>query len=106
MNYPENEYSPSTDIARVFRDVLNYTYSNSDYPSSTLLTRTNFQVLFPFIYFNLRYQKQDIKDGATKLIFKYKLSNVTNADYSVYALVLYEEDVEIVQTSGKLLIRS
>ena len=53
-NYPENEYYPSTDIARVFRDVLSYTYSISNYPSSTLLTRTNFQ-LFPFIYFDLRY---------------------------------------------------
>ena len=106
VNYPENEYSPSTDIARVFRDVLSYTCSISDYPSSTLLTRTNFQVLFPFIYFHLRYQKEDLRDGATNLTFKYKLSGVTNADYGVYALVLYEEDIELVQTSGKLFIRS
>ena len=105
VNYPENEYSPSTDIVRVFRDVLSYTYSISDYPSSTLLTRTNFQ-LFPFIYFDLRYQKEYLRDGATKLTFKYRLSAATNADYSVCALVLYEEDVELVQTSGKLLIRS
>ena len=42
VNCPENEYSPSTDIVRVFRDVLSYTYSISDYPSSTLLTRMNF----------------------------------------------------------------
>ena len=41
-----------------------------------------------------------------KLTFKYKLSAATNVDYSVYALVLYEEDVELIQTSGKLLIRS
>ena len=106
VNYPENEYSPSTNIARVFRDVLNYTYSISDYPPSTLLTRTNFQNLFPFIYFDLRFQKEDLRGGATKLTFKNKLSAATNADYSVYALVLYEENVELVQTSGKLLIRS
>ena len=60
VNYPENEYSSSTDIARVFRDVLSYTYSISDYPYNTLLTRTNFQALFPFIYFDLRYQKEDL----------------------------------------------
>ena len=106
VNYPENEYSPSTNIARVFRDVLSYTYSISDYPSSTLLTRTNFQELFPFIYFDLRYQKEDLRDGATKLNFKYKLSAASATNYSVYALVLYEEDVEQIQTSGKLLIRS
>ena len=106
VNYPENEYPPSINIARVFRDVLSYTYSISDYPSSTLLTRENFQELFPLIYFDLRFQREDLRDGAMKLTFKYKLSAATNADYSVYALVLYEEDVELIQTSGKLLIRS
>ena len=106
VNYPENEHSPSTNIARVFRDVLSYKYSISDYPSSSLLTRTNFQELFPFIYFDLRYQKEDLRDGATRLNFKYRLSAASAADYSVYALVLCEEDVELVQTSGKLLIRS
>ena len=106
VDYPENEYSPSTNIARVVCDVLSYTYSISNYPSSMLLARTNFQKLFPFIYFDLRYQKEDLRDGAMKLTFKYGLSAASAADYSVYALVLYEEDVELVQTSGKLLIRS
>ena len=60
VNYPENEYSPPINIERVFRDVLSYTYSISDYPSSTLLTRENFQELFPLIYFDLRFQREDL----------------------------------------------
>ena len=68
VKYPGNEYSSSTSIARVFRDVLRYTYSISDYPSSTLLTRTNFQAFFSFIYFDLRYQKENLRDGATKQV--------------------------------------
>ena len=39
----------------------------------------------------------DIKDGTTKLTFDYELSAGANADYSVYALTLYEQDVELVQ---------
>ena len=70
VNYPENEYFPSTDIVRVFGDVLSYTYSISDYPSSTLLTRTNFQELFPVIYFNHvralrpKMERQNVEDAA------------------------------------------
>ena len=62
--------------------------------------------LFPFIYFDLTKQPKDIKDGMTKLTFKYTLSGATNAAYSVYALVLYEQDVEIRKTDGKLILRS
>ena len=106
VNYPEMSTLLLQTFARVFRDVLSYMYSISDYPSSMLLTRTNIKELFSFIYFDLRYQKEDLRDGATKLTFKYRLSAGSTADYSVYALVLYEEDVELIQTSGKLLIRS
>ena len=48
----------------------------------------------------------DIKDGMTQLTFKYTLSAATNAPYSVYALVLYEQDVEMRKTDGRLILRS
>ena len=51
-------------------------------------------------------QPTDIKDGSTKLTFKYTLSGTTATDYSVYALVLYEQDVEMRKTDGKLILRS
>ena len=99
--YPENEYAPSTKMARVFRDVHKYSYTENEYQGGgTLLNRANFSLAFPFIYFDLRNQKLDIKDGATKLTFNYKLSGETNADYTVYALVLYEKDIELYHTTG------
>jgi len=104
--YPEIHYKPSTEITRVFRDVLKYVHANSDYAGDTLLNRANFGTIFPFIYFDLTKQPTDIKDGMTKLTFKYTLSGNTNADYSVYALVLYEQDVEMRKTDGKLVLRS
>ena len=103
--YPEIHYTPSSDITRVYRDVLNYTHSNNDFQGGTLLKRSNFSTIFPFLYFDLTKQKMDIKDGTTKLTFKYELSGTTATAYSVYAVTLYEQDIELQQKDGKLLLR-
>ena len=104
--YPEVHYRPSDEPTRVFRDVLKYVHANSDYAGDTLINRSNFSSIFSFIYFDLTKQPTDIKDGMTKLAFKYTLSGATNAPYSVYALVLSEQDVEMRKTDGKLVLRS
>ena len=104
--YPEVHYTPSSDPARVYRDVLKYTHSNNDFQRGTLLNRSNFSTIFPFLYFDLTKQKTDIKDGTTKLTFRYELSGTTTTAYSVYALTLYEQKVELQQKDGKLLLRS
>ena len=104
--YPENAYNVSTEMSRVYRDVLEYVHANNDFKGGTVLTRENFSSLYPFLYFNLEYQKPDIKDGTTKLTFHYKLDGATTTDYKVYALVLYEQNLEIIQSNGKLLLRA
>ena len=104
--YPEIHYKPHEEPTRVFRDVLKYVHANSDYAGDTLLNRSNFGTIFPFVYFDLTKQPMDIKDGMTQLTFKYTLSAATNAQYSVYALVLYEQDVEMRKTDGRLILRS
>lgn len=104
--YPETAYTPSVDYSRLYRDVLKYIHRNNDFKGGPLLTRTNFEKLFSLVYFDLTKQKTDIKDGATKLALKYKLSGTTNADYSIYGMVLYEKDVELIQSGNKLILRS
>ena len=104
--YPEIHYTPSADITRVYRDVLKYVNANNDYQCGTLLNRSNFGTIFPFVYFDVTKQKMDIKDGTTKLTFTYQLSGTTATAYSVYAITLYEQDVELQQKDGKLLLRS
>ena len=104
-DYPEINYSPATDLTRVYRDVLKYVHKNNEYSEGTLLNRNNFSTIFPFLYFDLTKQKLDIRDGTTKLTFKYELSAGTNADYSIYALVLNEEDAEVINKNGKLMFR-
>ena len=85
--YPENEYAPSKQMARVFRDVHKYLYTENEYQGGgTLLNRGNFGSLFPFIYFDLINQKLDIKDGATKLTFNLQVERCNS--YELYCLRL------------------
>ena len=93
-------------MTRVYRGVLKYVHKNNEYGEGTLLNRANFSTLFPFLYFDLTKQKMDIKDSATKLTFKYELSGAKATAYSVYALTLYEQDVELIQKDGKILLRA
>ena len=104
--YPDIHFKPATDPARVFREVMSYVYANNDFQGGTLLNRTKFESLFPFVYFDLTKQKMDIKDGVTKLAFHYDLTGNPNADYNIYALVLHERTAEIEQQGGKLLLRA
>ena len=97
-------YTPTTDMTRVFRDVLKYVHKNNEYGEGSLLNKSNFSNLFPFLYFDLTRQKMDIKDGTTKLTFKYELSGTTAT--TIYALTLYEQDVELIQKDGKIILRS
>ena len=105
QEYPEIHYTPSTDLSRVFRDVLKYVHKINEYNEGSLLNISNFQTLFPFLYFDLTKQKTDIKDGTTKLTFRYELSGTTATAYSIYALTLYEQEAELIQQNNKLLFR-
>ena len=104
--YPQLTYKPNTEPTRVFRDVLRYVHANSFFGSDTLLNRSNFNNIFPFIYFDLTKQPTDIKDGMTKLNCHYELSGATNATYKIHSLVLYEQDIEIRKTDGKVVLRT
>ena len=104
--YPEVHYRPNEEQTRLFRDALRYAHVNNEHLKSTLINRANFSGIYSFIYCDLTKQPLDIKDGMTKLTFKYSLSGATNADYTVYALVFYEQDVEMKKVSGKMILRS
>ena len=85
----------------VYRDVLRYVHKDNEYGEASLLNKSNFSTLFPFLYFDLTKQKMDIKDDTTKLT-----SGTTATAYSIYALTLYEQEVELIQKDGKIILRS
>ena len=103
--YLEIHYTPTTDMTRIFRDVSKYVHKINEYGEGSLLIKYNFSTPFPFLYFDLTKQKMDIKDGTTKLTFKCELSGTTATAYSIYALTLYEQDVELIQKDGKIILR-
>ena len=45
QEYPEVHYTPSTDLRRVYRDVLKYVHKVSEYSEGTMLNISNFQTL-------------------------------------------------------------
>ena len=104
--YPDIHYKPTTDATRLLRDVMSYVYANNDYQGGTLLNISNFQTLYPFVYFDLTKQKMDIKDGVTKLSFHYELSGRTTTEYIIFGIVLSEQEAEIENEDGKLLLRA
>ena len=44
--YPEIHYTPTTDMTRVFRDVLKYVHKNNEYSEGSLLNKANFSTRF------------------------------------------------------------
>ena len=44
--YPEIHYTPTTDMTRVFRDVLKYVHKNNEYGEGSLLNKANFSTRF------------------------------------------------------------
>ena len=46
--YPEIHYTPTTDMTRVYRDVLKCFHKGNEYGEGSLLNRANFSTLFPF----------------------------------------------------------
>lgn len=71
MNIPKISIN-YTEQTKVYRDVLKFVRGNSEYSDGTLLDRNYFGSIFPFVYFDFTKQKLHIRDGTTKLAFKYE----------------------------------
>ena len=104
--YPDVEYSLATDPTRVYRDLMSYAHKVSEFQLGSPLNVSNFESLYPFIYFDLTHQRQEVRDGVTKLTFHYELSDTTTGEYNIYAMTLYEQEVELYQVGKKVMIRS
>ena len=78
-------------MTRVFRDVSKYVHKNNEHSEGSLLNKYNFSTLFPW------HHKTNIK---------YELSATMATAYSMYALTLYEQDVDLIQKDGIIILRS
>ena len=105
MFYPQLEFS-STEKSRLYRALMSFSSAYNDVLSGPIIDRTNFNNLFGLLYFDLRNQRDDVKDSVVSLTFRYQLTGNPAGDYTLNALVLHEKEIELYTASGKLLIKA
>jgi len=99
---PEIEYESDFEL-RILNDVENFRYRKNDYNTGTQLQVSNFETIYPFIYFDLRSIKT-VADDPMTLTSHYRLNEAANAhDYTIFAAVLSEEEVVIKQIGNELV---
>lgn len=103
--YPETEYDSESKV-RIFNDLMSYAMRKNDYNTGTQLNLSNYNSLYPLIFFDLSYQAEKITRDPKQLIFRYKLNanSAANSPFSVHAIILYEETVVINKVGNELVI--
>ncbi|KAL9956111.1 hypothetical protein ACROYT_G037540 [Oculina patagonica] len=76
--YPELEYDENFKL-RILNDVMNYRYRKNDYNTGVQLQTSNFSTLYPFLYFDLRENKDNLTNDPKQIIFHYRLNEAANA---------------------------
>ena len=101
--YPELEYS-SDFKERILQDAINFRYRANDYNTGTQLNTANFSTLYSMIYFDLRADKTNLTNDPQQLIFHYRLNAAATDDYTIYALVMSENEVILDKVGGEIVV--
>ena len=101
--YPETEYDSESKV-RIYNDVMAYAMRKNDFNTGTQLNTSNYNLLYPLIYFDLTFQSEKITRDPKQLIFRYRLTANTNQNFAVHAVVLYEEILKIDKIGNNLVI--
>ena len=81
---------------------MNYSWKKNDYSSETQVNLSNFNTLYPLIYFDLSYQAEELTRDPKELILRYKLTADSTDTFRVHAIGLYEEEVVVDQIGNQL----
>ena len=60
--------------------------------------------MYSVIYFDLRATKESVTGDLKKLILHYGQNEAANADYTIFAAVLNEEELVIKQIGSELVV--
>ena len=94
MFYPRLEFS-STEESRLYRVLMSFSLAYNDVLSGSIIDRTNFKNLFGLLYFDLRNQRDNVKDSVVSLTFRYQLTGNPAGNYTLNALILHEKEIEL-----------
>lgn len=100
--YPQEAYQPERTTVRPYVDLMGYNDDIDNPFSAPLITPELYKNLYGMFYFDLRNRgNNSIDESSVKLSFKYSLNGNADADYKLYALVLYEEKINVDIVGGK-----
>ena len=100
---PELEYTAEFK-ERILRDANNFRYRPNDYNTGTQLNIANYSTIYPLIYFDLRANKTNLTNDPQQLIFHYRLSQASTANYTIYAVVMNEEEIVVDKVGGEIVV--
>ena len=101
--YPELDYDEESKC-RIFSDLMNYSWKKNDYNTGTQLNVSNWESLYPLLYFDLSYQAEQVSRDPKQLVLRYRINQAAAADFQLHAIVLYEQDVVIDKVGDQLVI--
>lgn len=104
--YPLEYMNPSVEISQAYRTLMEYQKDTNSYFTSPTISLESFKALYGILYFDLRHQEEGLKNESTQLNFHYTLSGNPNANYTIYCLILHEEDIGIDVVNGRAVLKA
>ena len=104
--YPNEELRPSTELVQAYRTLMEYQKDANSYFTSPTITLESFKSLYGILYFDLRHQDEGLKNESTKLNFHYTLNGNPNANYTLYCLILHEEELGVDVVNGRAVLKA
>ena len=102
--YPELDYASDFKL-RILNDLINFRYIKNDYSSGVQLQVSNFETIYPILYFDLRPAKESVTGDPKSLTLHHRLNEAADAhDYTICAVVLNEEEFVIKQIGNELVV--
>ena len=101
--YPELDYDEESK-SRIFSDLMNYSWKKNDYNTGTQLNVSNWESIYPLLYFDLSYQTEEVSRDPKQLVLRYRINQASTADFQLHAIVLYEQEVVIDKVGDQLVI--
>ena len=104
--YPNEDLRPSTEVVQAHRTLMEYQKDTNSYFTSPTISLELFKSMYGILYFDLRHQEEGLKSESTKLNFHYTLNRNPNANYSLYSLILHEEELGVDVVNGRAILKA
>ena len=104
--YPNEDLHPSTEITQVYRNLMEYQKDANSLYTSPTISLESFKSMYGILYFDLRNQEESLRNESTKLTLHYVLSGNPNANYSIYALILHEEELGVDVVNNRAVLKA